>query len=49
MHVVGGNVADAVTLTRIPTTEGGLLVDPDGRSLDRCAYWFVVLAIQYDA
>jgi hypothetical protein len=46
--VVGGNVADAVTLTRIPTTASGMLIDADGRSLDPCAYWFVVLAMQYE-
>jgi hypothetical protein len=49
LDVIGGNVADAVTMTRIPTTANGLLVAPDGSSVDRCAYWFVVLAIRYDA
>jgi len=47
VRVVGGNVADAVTMTRIPTTADGMLVRPDGAVVDACAHWFVVLAIQY--
>ncbi len=46
--VVGGNVGDAVTMTRIPTTADGLLVDGAGRSRDACAFWFVVLAVRYE-
>ena len=49
VFVVGGNVADAVAMTRIPTTADGLLVDVDGRSIDACTSWFVVLAIRYEA
>ena len=47
--VVGGNVADAVTMTRVPTTPGGFLVWADGTVVDGCASWFVVLAVHYDA
>lgn len=47
--VVGGNVADAVTMTRVPTTAEHRLVAPDGVAVDVCTPWFVVLAVQYDA
>jgi hypothetical protein len=46
--VVGGNVADTVTLTRIPTTADGMLARPDGSVLDPCANWCAVLAVQYE-
>jgi hypothetical protein len=46
--VVGGNVDDAVTLTRLPISTVGTLVRLDGSSVDRCAFWFVVLAVQYE-
>lgn len=46
--VIGGNVADAVTMTRIPTTAAGMLAAPDGSAVDRCASWCVVLAVRYD-
>jgi len=48
LYVVGGNVADAVTLTRVPVAPGGLLMRPDGTSTDPCVTWFVVLAIRYE-
>lgn len=47
--VVGGNVGDAVTMTRVPTMPAGFLVRADGTAVDGCASWFVVLAVQYDA
>lgn len=47
--VIGGNVADAVTMTRVPTTPDHRLVGPDGIVVDPCTPWFVVLAVQYDA
>jgi hypothetical protein len=47
--VIGGNVADAVTMTRVPTTADHRLVGPDGIVVDVCTPWFVVLAVQYDA
>lgn len=49
LFVIGGNVADAVTMTRIPATADGKLVDSDGRSTDPCRFWFVVLAMRYEA
>jgi len=46
---IGGNVGDAVTMTRVPTTTDHRLVGADGIVVDVCAPWFVVLAVQYDA
>ena len=47
--VIGGNVGDAVTMTRVPTTADHRLVAADGTVVDACTPWFVVLAVQYDA
>jgi hypothetical protein len=46
--VVGGNVADSVTMTRVPATSGGMLATPDGTVVDPCTRWAVVLAIRYE-
>jgi hypothetical protein len=47
--VIGGNVDDAVTLTHVPITPGGMLATPDGTVLDQRYAWFVVLQVLYDA
>ncbi|HEY5210574.1 MAG TPA: DUF2272 domain-containing protein [Stellaceae bacterium] len=49
LSIIGGNVDDAVTLTHVPVTEGGMLAQPDGTILDPRYHWFVVLRVRYDA
>jgi hypothetical protein len=49
LDIIGGNVDDAVTLTHVPTTQGGLLANPDGSVVDTRYPWFVVLRVHYDA
>ena len=49
LSVIGGNVDDAVALTHVPVTAGGLLANPDGTILDTRYPWFVVLRVLYDA
>jgi hypothetical protein len=43
--VIGGNIADAVTLRNIPVTAGGRLARPDGVVLDQDQAWFAVLRV----
>lgn len=47
LSVVGGNVGDSVTMTRVPA-DGGRLARRDGTVVDPCTHWCVVLAIQYE-
>jgi hypothetical protein len=47
--VIGGNVDDAVTMTRVPIGADGRLTDPAGQVLDSRYPWFVVLQVLYDA
>jgi hypothetical protein len=49
LSVIGGNVDDAVTMTHVPISPGGMLSEPDGRLLDERHPWFVVLQVLYDA
>jgi hypothetical protein len=49
LSVIGGNVADAVTLSHVPVTASGTLAAPDGAVLDQRYPWFVVLRVLYDA
>ena len=46
---IGGNVDDAVALTRIAADERGRLAAADGTILDRRYPWFVVLRVRYSA
>ena len=48
LDAVGGNVADAVTLSHVPTTPDGRIADADGAPLDKDHPWFVVIRILYD-
>jgi hypothetical protein len=45
MDVIGGNVADAVTLKHVPLTDDGRLADARGRVIDPRYPWFVVLRL----
>ena len=45
IDVIGGNVADAVTLRHIPVTADGRLARPDGTVLDPDRRWFTVLRV----
>lgn len=45
--VIGGNVADAVSLTHVPVTAQGRLAGPDGAALDRRYDWFAVIEVRY--
>jgi hypothetical protein len=49
LDAIGGNVADAVTLTHVPTTPDGRVAGNDGQPLDKNHPWFVVIRILYDA
>jgi hypothetical protein len=48
LDAVGGNVADAVTLSHVPTTPDGRIAGADGKPLDPDHPWFVVIRILYD-
>jgi hypothetical protein len=48
LDAIGGNVDNAVAMTRIPTTGDGRLARPDGRVVDPDRHWFVVLRVGYD-
>jgi hypothetical protein len=48
LDAIGGNVADAVTLSHVPTTPDGRIAGADGEPLDRSHPWFVVIRILYD-
>jgi hypothetical protein len=47
--VIGGNVGNAVAMSRVPTTPEGLIARADGRSVDDRYPWLVVLAVPYDS
>lgn len=47
LTVIGGNVAAAVTMKHVPTTQQGLMAGPDGQVLDSRYPWFVALNVQY--
>jgi len=47
LTVVGGNVDDAVTMKHVPTTLDGMLVRPDGSTVDTRYGWFVVIRVLY--
>jgi hypothetical protein len=49
VSAVSGNLGDAVALTRVPTTEEGKIVGPNGRPVDGRHPWFVVIAVPYDS
>ncbi|MFO1060306.1 MAG: DUF2272 domain-containing protein [Dongiaceae bacterium] len=48
LDAVGGNVADAVTLSHVPATPDGRIAGDDGTPLDKDHPWFVVIRILYD-
>jgi hypothetical protein len=48
LSVIGGNIADAVSMKHVPVAEDGRLIGPDGMLLDRRYNWMVVLRVQYD-
>ena len=48
LAVLGGNVDDAVTLTHVPTSQDGRLVDAGGSLLDGRYSWLTVLQVVYD-
>jgi hypothetical protein len=48
LRVIGGNVADAVRLKRVPATPDGRLAAPDGAVLDDRFAWFVAIRVRYD-
>jgi hypothetical protein len=43
--VIGGNVADGVTMRHVPVTADGKLADPDGTILDPRNQWMTVLRV----
>jgi hypothetical protein len=47
ISVVGGNVGNAVTMSRVPINPQGMIARADGRSIDDRYPWFVVLAVPY--
>jgi len=47
LSIIGGNVADAVALTHVPTTPDGLLVNTNGQVLDERYSWFVIVVPPY--
>ena len=49
LSVIGGNVNDAVSMTRVPVTESGMLAAADGTVVDRRHPWLAVLQVLYDA
>jgi hypothetical protein len=49
LDIVGGNVEDAVRLTRVPITDRGTLGNPGEPVLDQRYRWFVVLQVLYHA
>ncbi len=46
LQVIGGNVADAVTMKHVPIAPDGQLATPDGRVLDTRYAWMVVLRLR---
>jgi hypothetical protein len=48
ISVIGGNVANAVTMKHVPVTPDGKLATPDGEVLDTRYPWFVVIRVAYD-
>jgi hypothetical protein len=47
VFVIGGNVGNAVAISRVPTTPQGMIARVDGRPVDDRYPWFVVLAVPY--
>jgi len=45
ISVIGGNIADAVTMRDIPVTADGKLARPDGVVLDQDQTWMAVLRV----
>jgi uncharacterized protein DUF2272 len=48
LSVVGGNIADAVALTHVPTTPDGRLASTAGHVLDQRYPWFVIIVPPYE-
>lgn len=48
LSIIGGNVADTVALTHVPTTPEGRLANSDGQPLDQRYSWFVILVPPYE-
>lgn len=48
LTVVGGNVADAVTMKHVPVSAQGTLATTDGKVIDTRYPWFVVVRVLYD-
>ncbi len=48
LHVIGGNVGDAVRLKHVPIAPDGRLATPDGSVLDDRFAWFVAIRVRYD-
>ena len=48
LDVIGGNVANSVSMKHVPVTADGRLATPDGTVLDRDFPWFVVIRVNYD-
>jgi hypothetical protein len=49
ISVIGGNVADTVTLQHIPVTPDGKLAGPDGVVMNRRHKWLVILRVREPA
>jgi hypothetical protein len=47
LAVIGGNVAEAVSMKYVPVTADGRLAGPDGVVIDQDYHWFVVLKVLY--
>jgi hypothetical protein len=48
LDVIGGNVANSVSMKHIPVTTDGHLAGPDGSVVDPDHPWFVVIRVDYD-
>lgn len=48
LEVIGGNVADSVTLKHVPISPEGRIAGPGNTSYDTRYHWLVVLRVLYD-
>jgi hypothetical protein len=49
ISVIGGNVGNAVAMSRVPASQQGMIARADGHSIDDGHSWFVVIAVPYSS
>jgi len=49
ISVIGGNVGNAVAMSRVPASQQGMIARADGHSIDDRHSWFVVIAVPYSS